>query len=447
MIGKRRLILGLVLVSLVGLGSVDRCWGQESIGECRIVMMDGKRVEGEVTELPDAYQVKTKYGVVVTIRKNEVRDITRLGDIPTGLPKTSEERAAAATDLVRREVTDAEIARILGDLKIDTEDVAEASGDVEAEVPLDEDSVGQMMRIAGRNAKQMETDHFALVYTSTTDKARRQASRLESIYRWNVRFGEMLGLPIQPLEYKLESYYFGDYEEFTAYSSTLGFTPDNALGFYYRVNNRTAFFDMNTWPEFKSVREAMEDADYERRRFVNNRIQRLSEYFNLEVIQHEAAHQIHFNLGVFPKRADVPTWLVEGMAQMFEVPPSKAGGSLGTHNDYRLFEFRAIYGGGQKLKKLPIDLRLFIVDDSQWKGAESYSMGWAFAYYLFRKHRDGFATYLRIMAEREDDVTVGQTDRQKEFEDAFGTKIDEALEKDFIEFTNSLQLRRSVMPL
>ena len=89
---------------------------------------------------------------------------------------------------------------------------------------------------------------------------------------------------------------------------------------------------------------------------------------------------------------------------------------------------------------------MFILDDSQWRGANSYPLGWALVHYLWKKKRDGFGQYMRTIAAWEDDVTHSMTEKQQLFEECFG-KIDEDWEKEFLAYINGIQLRRSALPL
>jgi hypothetical protein len=396
-----------------------------------------------------------------TFRKNEVRSMTPLGPAPDlakpdtaepDVPKPDVAKPDAVTIVApavprdrteyrtRRPVSDSEVREILGSEEFDLDDVIASGPDPLVAVPADEASVQQMLRIAGGepNAKRYETDHFVLVHTSTADKTRSLASRLEAVYHHVARWHEMLGIPVHPPENKLEVFFFGTHEEYLDYQGIQGFRMMQALGFYMRTNNRSAFFDMYDYAPFAAQREQLKNADFQTRRRINNEIKNRTDKFNLEVIQHEAAHHIHFNVGTFPRRGDLNSWVVEGLAQMFEVPPGEGGGSLGATNHGRLSEFRQIYRDPERF-----DLRLFIVDNRLWQGGASYSMGWSLHQYLWAKHRDAYAKFMRLMSEREDDVTVSETQWQQEFEEFFGA-IDEEWVKKWAEYMNGLQLRRSL---
>lgn len=417
----------------------------EDMGRCRVLRSNGMIIEGAVKKVEGGYEVTSAKGITVKLKDNEVNRVIRL-DIATEKPageaggKTS---VAPVADSAAN-VSDSDVEDILGSENTG-DDVIEAEGDNLAPCPANEDSIAEMMRIAGKKAQRYETDHFVLVYTSERKLALELAARMESIYKWVIRYQEMLDIPIRRPDYKLEQYFFGTYKEYQDYMALdLGAVMPGALGFYQRETNRSAFFDMQDEPGIADLKKqlAQPGVDWRQRQFITNRIKRYTDFYNLTVIQHECAHHVHFNTGVFPKRGDMPRWLVEGLACMFELPPTDAGGSLGVVNHARLDEFRKIYG---KTPERLGDLRLFIVDDSQFRGGMSYSLGWALHQYMWKKYRKKYAKYMQLMAAREDDERIDSTKRQQEFEDLFGP-VDEEWVKKFVEYVNTLQLRQSVLP-
>jgi hypothetical protein len=431
-------------------------------GRYRIDLMNGSYVEGDVKELPDgSYEVKTKHGVVVTVKKSEVRGLRPLdaAAVPSAGPAKG---AAAAPSAMRREISDAEIEQLLADI-VAKPDESLTGADREAmliELPVDEESLAEMKRMAGPEAKVLLKPHFVMVYTSTEQSAIELGSRLESVYRWNVVFMNMMGLPARKPEHKLEVYYFATFKEYEAYSLNQGFQVNLgggmiALGYYKPDLNRSHFFDMNTSPGIAEFNEILKDKaiSYERRQFARNRIRRYVDFKNMEVIQHETGHHIHFNIGLFPRDAfggqNVPLWLVEGTTMMFEVPPSSAGASLGALNHYRLNNLRNKFGS-RPLNAA--EWKLFLIDNGQWHNAaghgnvvDSYQLGWSMVYYLWKQHRDGYAKYLRLVFGREVGSTLTMTEREKELEDCFG-RVDEKWVEDYYKFLASLQLKPSLLP-
>lgn len=429
----------------------------QDLGKMRIQDMKGRWYVGRVEELPDAYEIRQDNGITTTLRKSEVKAIRSVEEVTEAEPTGYEAYAAASS--FRRHVVDDEIAELLEGITIDTSDIIESAGDMLSDLPVDEDSVDEMKRLAGaRDDQVLLKPHFALVYTSSDDEARRLASRLESVYRWNVKFLKMLKLqPTRP-EHKLEIFYFGTHKEFEAYSVNTSGSPSGALGFYRPSDNRSAFFELSTYPPIAFWLEQAKDTrrPYKQRQIARNKLNQWVEFNNMKVIQHEAGHHIHFNIGLFPRDVfmdpdsfdSLPRWLVEGTTMMFEFPPSRAGASLGTVNHGRLDEFDKIYGRKDEHRRLsPQRLKTFILDNGVFLrgGHSTYSLGWALVYYCWKEDRDKYAEYMRVISQREPGTNVTYTEREREFEDIFG-RIDEDWIDKWYEFLDGLLLKKSVLP-
>lgn len=406
----------------------------ESRGRCRVVEVNGRVHEGEVTESGDIVRVKHSNGITITLKKPQVREITPLGEAAASAGADAAEAVGKLSPDQLKEILGAEENFAI------IEEYGETSSNAMEPAPRSEEGLRQMLTVAGEKADFLETDHFLLVYTSPRKLAVELGARLESVYYWNIKFMEYMGVPSRRPDYKLEIYFFGTHEEFKRYAALdLGMSETGGiLGFYMAPTNRSAFFDMMDFEPYARVLEGVKSRNVpaQERRRVTNMITRLVEFNNLEVVQHEAAHHIHFNVGLFNPRADrAGRWLSEGMAVQFEVPKSQFGASLGSINYNRLRQVRQIWGGiFTEDGSPPMDfMRAFLWQGSvEYTGAH-YSLGWGVIHYLRTKFPDQFGNYLRAVAEWEDDVEVPITDKQKLWEDNFGT-LDEDWVKKFRQF-------------
>lgn len=428
-------LAGLVAV-VTALGAADAALAEAS-GRHRILFNDNRPpVVGEIIrEEADAYVVKAGIATM-RIPKTQVSRLVPLEDeaaAPTGMPG-------------RLSIRPEEIEAILGSMVLELSALEEEDTiDLDAELPLDEESLDDMMRIAGRKARHFETPHFVFVYTSEPAQARELAGRLERVYRWCVTYVNHLKIRKRLPRAKLEIFYFGTFDEYRAYQTLNGFMMSNALGFYMRTNNRSAFFDMNTWPPLVDLLNQANDPNRspDDRLRIRTRVDRWSHWMNLEVVQHEAAHHMHFNMGIFPRFGDLPRWMTEGLATMFETPPSGAGASLGTVNHHRLLEFRERYG--TEAERIPWEfVREMIIADADPTGYEAYVMGWALNHYLWHEHREKYGEWLRELGERESDFSIRltRTEQQQRFEDIFG-KVDEEWVRTFVRYILSIPARPS----
>jgi hypothetical protein len=249
-----------------------------------------------------------------------------------------------------------------------------------------------MLLELGPDAGRLESEHFVVVYTSRPERAGELTSRLEAVYAAHLRFMDELGLAAGRPEHKLEVCLFASYGEYRAHLERLGPAAPDLLGGYDSRANRCMFFDLDTYPPLQAIRAAVQQAGPQQRETLRARLQRRETLLALSVIQHEAAHQVQFSLGLLPSPDRVPPWLVEGLATLFEVPFKPSGECRQPLNGYRLYEFRKLYGGGTDALG---ELRSLLTDDQAWCGGKCYPLAWAVTRFLRYEHPAGLAALLR----------------------------------------------------
>jgi hypothetical protein len=144
--------------------------------------------------------------------------------------------------------------------------------------------------------------------------------------------------------------------------------------------------------------------------------------------------------------ADLPIWLVEGMAAYFEAPgagTARGWSGIGRVNDRRLQTFRRNlpeWNRTSLTSLLASDDRL---RDSRTAG-EAYADAWALNYYLIKKHGDDYVAYVKELSKLgaldgppadESDADTSRR-RLKTFTDRFGPL--EELERDFLQVMSKL---------
>lgn len=451
----RKLSILAALGLALAVAGVVRATADEVQGRYRVYLFDGRQLDGDVKQLADgSYEVKTKHGIVLKLKKQDVKRLLPLEETvaPPKIESPGDTGVNAA--LARRAITDEEIEEIVAGIEAElvVEEGAVDVSDLDAPLPCKEESVQEMLRLAGGEgkAKVIQWPHFVLVYTASDEAARKLGSRLESVWRWNAKFVKRLGLTARRPDYKLEVFFFSTWQEFQSYSLNKGSAlPEGVLGYYAHDINRSHFFDLWDMPMFQAIKKELEEGRNlppERRRFLRNYINAWVEYENQATIQHEAGHHIHFNTGVFSPRTwgsggSAPTWLVEGATMQFEVPPSEKGGAgLGELNDSMLHKFRQLYP-----RWSAPELKSFLLNNYEWYQGYNYPRGWAIVYYMWKQHRDGLGKYIRTIDERPPNADMTLTQLEKELEECFGRIDDQWIEK-FYEFLDGLSVRQSRLP-
>ena len=352
-----------------------------------------------------------------------------------------------------------------------------------------------LLRAAGEGFTLKRTPVMAIAYDTPDETVDALASRLAHTYHAVYRFCEALGLSAAEPEHLLEVIFFDRREAYDAYAESIGLPAGVTYGVYYEQSNRSAFFNMMNDPQLQQLRADIEtlkadlddlqkqlarfgnaqsrirvdlgngkvfegpkqviaprvEKELESRRqelhLLDARRERYSDRINETVIQHETAHQVLFNVGVHVRGASNPRWLVEGLACLFESPPSARGTGIGRVNQLRLQDFRAMVGEGDARGRLTgrdllnaiIDGRVIsveqLVSESDFfatghrGGAEMYAMAWALTHYLQRRHGAAFSAYLSKLQSRRPSERVTGRDELKLFEKHFGLLGDEFVVK------------------
>ena len=157
-------------------------------------------------------------------------------------------------------------------------------------------------------------------------------------------------------------------------------------------------------------------------------------------IVHEATHQLAFNCGLQTRFADIPLWVLEGLAVYFETPDlssSKGWKKIGEVNRPRLDRFR------DYLTRRPAKSLLSLIsDDKRFRdprqGVDAYAEAWALNYYLIQQKPKEFLAYMEVMAAKKTLLTGGPELRVKEFQAAFGNDLDH-LDAEFVKYMQRIR--------
>ncbi len=336
---------------------------------------------------------------------------------------------------------------------------ASAAISMSTEVDRDKVETTRLLALGGEGFSIHRTDHFLIASDSNADRVYPLADRLETTYLAVGRFCEEMKLPIPPLPRKLPVLIFNRHSDFERYAHKVGFHDPVAPGFYHPQDNTVAFCNLLDFPKLRAISlkieqaEMLPDSHAMREQIKQWRSQRdaIIETFNRLVIQHEAAHQIWFNIGVLSREVEYPTWLVEGLACQFEVS------SQDDVNQMRLADFREALGvapdakaieeaslSDAKAAKRFLSLEELVADeefdvaDENWRRFQ-YSQAWALVAYLSRTRRQAIKDYLRSISEHKNAEHSYRGQRIAQFESIFGS-IDQKFERSWIDYVLDLPL-------
>ncbi len=166
-----------------------------------------------------------------------------------------------------------------------------------------------------------------------------------------------------------------------------------------------------------------------------------------QTVAHEGVHQILANIGVQPRGADWPLWLVEGFAEYCATPTSTRKGfvwnHLGSINALHMATLRELddpltneVSGGDEFSAAPgrpsrmIDVESLVT--KRELTPTDYAQAWALTSYLAQKRYSEFLPYLKAMSEMPPLVSWTPDQYMAEFRKYFGddlTKLDKRAEE------------------
>jgi len=156
---------------------------------------------------------------------------------------------------------------------------------------------------------------------------------------------------------------------------------------------------------------------------------------NVETTVHEATHQLTFETGLLDPRADVPLWVVEGIAMFFE--PTSCGDwkGVGRLNSVRLHDFKTL-SARPDMRELVRSNNLFYSGGLK-EIASAYAQAWALFYFLERKHHDDFMRYLKLLGKKQPGKEYDEAERIRDFQEILGPI--EELQLRWISYMNRLR--------
>ncbi len=285
-------------------------------------------------------------------------------------------------------------------------------------------SVGEAQaRLAGgayRHFRSYTTDHYLIVSQGSPGFARQSGELLESLYLGLRNSFQALGFEAPESEFPLIA---------VIYRTESDFRENHAVApeiqaVYDQVTNRIYFFEHR-------------DCTVEDTRFAARR--------RPQTVAHEGAHQILANLGIQPRFADWPVWLIEGLAEYCSASLSPTGEweGVGLVNSSHLSTLAdledslAIQGRSPRMTRSRIGpiARSSTVDhltQAKELSETDYALSWGLVHYLANHHADDFVRYLRILGQHRPFVTYPQDEALEDFRSIFGeisARLDEPMRK------------------
>lgn len=295
----------------------------------------------------------------------------------------------------------------------------------------------QLAREFGKSFEVGTTRHYVVLAPAT--RAARYAAIFEEQFATMQRYFKLRGFTVSDPAFPLVAIVFPNRSQFVAYAQNDGAkTMAGMLGYYSPRSNRVALFEMSE----KSIAQSRLSISGALAVGVENR-QPLFGSTNGDLqstMIHEATHQVAYNIGLHPRLGEMPRWVVEGMATLFEPEGVRNASSGGTVQN-RLNRDRFInFQNFAKTRRVPKSLRSFLETDAMYESAvnDFYAQSWALSFFLAETRPRNYSAYLKRLAARDPFAEYSAAERLADFRTSFTNDV-ELLEAQFVRFMDGLK--------
>ncbi|MCA9153722.1 MAG: DUF1570 domain-containing protein [Planctomycetales bacterium] len=309
----------------------------------------------------------------------------------------------------------------------------------------------EMKKLVGRADMEVaESKHFVMLHDTGSERhgrkrltrAEQRLELLETVYEAFLLRFYANGIELEVPQEKLKVVLFKEHKDYLHFATRLSPDLKSAAGFFDGDTNTSVFYDQGSTEDFQALYElnkilakAKEDAKKDRSPNAAD-IVRLAdtlallveierESLDIEVVSHEATHQMAANTGLFPRLVLVPTWVHEGLATYFETPNDASWSGIGAVNQQRLERYRVLE---RDRVHSNID---FIVGDQIFDFAGSlgetlhgYGQAWALTHFLMERHFAELMQFYQRLGQMPPEVVINQKVLQRLFWEVFGDNKD-----------------------
>jgi hypothetical protein len=143
---------------------------------------------------------------------------------------------------------------------------------------------------------------------------------------------------------------------------------------------------------------------------------------DIEVVSHEATHQLAGNTGLMPRDKIAMRWAHEGLASYFETSSDAGWGGIGAVNQGRLKGYRRVSSDPNRapLELLVSDV-LFDKASNGRETSDAYGQAWALTHFLMETRGPELVKYYQTLSElSEGEQGIRRGDLVESFKESFG---------------------------
>lgn len=285
--------------------------------------------------------------------------------------------------------------------------------------------------------KTHTTQHYVVCYNTSRAYAQWTSSLLERLHRAFTNYWSTHGVELTEPEFPLVVVVYATQQQYrVASADELGDAASSIIGYYSLTSNRVSMYDITGAEAVRARTGANRRGSLKQ---INRMLATPAANPLVATIVHEATHQIAFNCGLQQRLADLPLWLVEGMAVYFEAPDvssSRGWRGIGKINHARLQKFKANLNSPRRSTVLAL-----VADDKRFRNArtavDAYADAWALNYFLIQYHPEEYVSYVRMLSTKPPLAESTPEQRIADFTAHFGEVA--MLEKQFLKRMASLK--------
>lgn len=312
-------------------------------------------------------------------------------------------------------------------------------------------SIEQEMRKFVKNdqMKVARSRHYIMLHDTSDKKdprygmtvAEHRLDLLEKVYDSFYMKYALEGFPLRVPREPMRVVLFDDHADYLNFVKILSPSLKMAAGFYSPEENIAIFYRQKTDEAFEGANQLVEILQQIREQMRRTRVAGGGEFIRfaktlellidiegenqeIEVVTHEATHQLAANSGLLDRERFQVRWAHEGLASYFESPKEATWAGIGAVNNQRLGYYRILSLDPEHSSiEFVVTDKIFDYAGSHFSVLAAYGQAWALTHFLMDRHMPELMEFYKKMAV--DDFETERDDAWREktfatFKDCFG---------------------------
>jgi hypothetical protein len=304
-------------------------------------------------------------------------------------------------------------------------------------------SVEQEMRkfVKNDSMKVSRSRHFILLHDTSDKKdphygttiAQHRLKLLEKVYDSFYMKYALEGFPLRVPREPLRVVLFDEHADYLNFVRILSPVLKMTSGFYSPQENIAIFYRQKTDEAFEGANHLVEILQSLREQMRRTRVRGGGEVIRfaktlellididgenqeIEVVTHEATHQLAANSGLLDREAFQVRWAHEGLASYFESPKEATWAGIGAVNSQRLGYYRILSRDPEHSSiEFVVTDKIFDYAGSNFSVLAAYGQAWALTHFLMDQHMGELMKFYKKMAVDNFDTLRDDAWREKTF--------------------------------